>query len=204
VAGALHHLGVFMGSRLVGTHPSNPYGHWEDCDFLELNAALLDRRMTRQEWEEKIPRLIASRRKLGIPWGWKDPRTCHLLAQYLEFLDAPKFIRCVRCPEEIEASMARAYGHCGWTLQAARAVRECREAELDDYLPWYQTLSIDFNDLRLHRETTVRRIIQFCELALVTKAQFRATVNFIRPAAAQGDHARLSADLSNPSPLHAR
>lgn len=32
-----------MGSRLVPAHPSNPYGHWEDCDFVELDDALLRR-----------------------------------------------------------------------------------------------------------------------------------------------------------------
>ena len=184
VAGVLHHLGVFMGSRLVGAHPSNPYGHWEDYDFLEPNAALLDRKMATQEWERKVLSLIESRRQLGIPWGWKDPRTCHLLGRYLEFLDAPKFIRCVRSPREIEASMVRAYSHCGWTQQSARAVRRRREEELDAYLPWYQTLTIDFNDLRRHRETTVRRVIEFCGLALATKAQFRGAVNFVRPSAA--------------------
>jgi len=184
VAGVLHHLGVFMGARLVGAHPSNPYGHWEDCDFLGPNAALVDRKMTTQEWEKKVLALIESRRKLGIPWGWKDPRTCLLLGRYLEFFDAPKFIRCVRCPGEIEASMVRAYGHCGWTPQAARAVRVRREEELDAYLPWYQTLTIDFNDLRRHRESTLRRMMQFCGLPLVTKAQFLRAVNFVRPIAA--------------------
>jgi hypothetical protein len=152
--------------------------------IFELNAALIGRKIATEEWEKKVLSLIESRRKLRIPWGWKDPRTCHLLGRYLEFLDAPKFIRCVRSPGEIEASMVRAYSYCGWTQQAARAVRLRREEELDAYLPWHQTLTIDFNDLRRHRETTVRLMIAFCGLAHATKAQFRVAVNFVRPSAA--------------------
>lgn len=170
-----------MGDRLVGAHPSNPYGHWEDRDFLDPNAALLNGKLNTVEWRRLVGSVINNRRQSGVPWGWKDPRTCNLLSQYLEFFTAPKFIRCVRTAEEIEASMVRAYGHCGWTPEGSKAVRLCREQELDLYLPWYDTLAVDFDDLRSNRQKAVGQIGQFCELPNLTRARIQRAVDFVRP-----------------------
>jgi hypothetical protein len=181
VAGVLHHLGVFIGSRLVGADVSNPYGHFEDCDFLELNAAVLKQALSRAEWAGRVQRLIEKRRALGVPWGWKDPRTCNLLWDYLEFFHDPKFVRCVRAPGQIEASIVRAYGERGWTSDQAYILRSRRERELDRYLPWYQTIEIDFDQLRQSREEIVRSLVKFCGLRDVAPARICSAVDFIRP-----------------------
>jgi len=34
-------LGVNMGDDLLGTHPSQPHGHWEDKEFYQLNQRIL-------------------------------------------------------------------------------------------------------------------------------------------------------------------
>lgn len=88
VAGVLHHLGVFMGERLIPAHETNPYGHWEDADFVRVNEAfVMQDRMTAEEWSGAVAELIKKRRALGRQWGWKDPRTCQLLPQYLKFFE---------------------------------------------------------------------------------------------------------------------
>lgn len=181
VAGVLHHLGVFMGERLLGAHPTNPHGHWEDCEFLDLNVALLRQGLTRLQWAEGIQQLVEKRRARGIPWGWKDPRTCDLLRNYLEFFNDPKFVRCVRDPALIEASVVKAYGGNGWTPADAHAMRVRRERELDRYLPWYKTLEVDFEQLRANREETVRSLLKFCELDDVKEATLRSAIQFIQP-----------------------
>jgi hypothetical protein len=181
VAGVLHRLGVFMGSRLVGANPTNPQGHWEDAEFVELNVLHLHNRIEHTEWAVEIEQLADRRRALGRPWGWKDPRTCNLLRQYLELFDNPKFIRCVRDPDEIESSIVKAYGDRGWTLDLARSLREGREEQLDQYLPWYQVVEVDFDCLRQHRESTVQALIEGCGLTGVTKEKVRAAVESIRP-----------------------
>jgi hypothetical protein len=180
VAGVLHHLGVFMGLRLVAAHASNPYGHWEDCDFLELNVAFLNLTIARSEWEKGIRQLIKRRNALQIPCGWKDPRTCNLLRDYLEFFDNPKFIRCIRSAAQIEASIVRAYGENGWTPTDAHVLRVRREQELDQYLPRYNTFEVDFTELRTDRRKIVESLVQFCGLAEVTAQQIRSAINSVR------------------------
>ena len=90
VANVLHHLGVHMGDRLLGPNEWNPYGHWEDLDFFELNAELL--KAAGGDWAhppaagviEEVGRwfmpemrhLVRWKASQGRQvWGWKDPRT---------------------------------------------------------------------------------------------------------------------------------
>lgn len=164
VAGVLHQLGVFMGWRLVGPDRTNPHGHWEDCEFIWLNGALLNRNIKPTEWASAIDGLAIKRRALRVPWGWKDPQTCNLLPHYLDIFNDPRFLRCVRDHKEIESSIVRAYGHLGWTMTEARVLRDQRERELDRYLPWYKTMTIEFGHLRSFKEETVRAVAAFCNL----------------------------------------
>jgi hypothetical protein len=180
VAGVLHRLGVFMGSRLVGADRTNPHGHWEDAEFVQLNAMRLGKRIEHAVWASGIEKLAYTRRALGRPWGWKDPRTCNLLRDYLELFDNPKFVRCVRDPDAIESSILRAYGDRGWTPAQARSLRETRDAQLERYLSWYETLEIKFERLRRNREGTVRVLAEFCGLADVTEDRMQEAVGFIR------------------------
>lgn len=184
VTGVLHHLGVFVGSNLVAGDATNPWGHFEDCDFLNLNVSFLNKKLSRDEWDSRVQQLIDERRALGRPWGWKDPRTCNLLRLYLNFFNDPKFVRCVRSADRIEDSVLRAYGDRGWTLEDAHEMRVRREQELDRYLPWYQTIEIDFDHLRRNREQTVASLIEFCGLGRVPADKLAASIEFIRPLAA--------------------
>ena len=184
VTGVLHHLGVFVGSILLAADATNPWGHFEDCDFLHLNASFLNQKLSRDEWTSRVQQLIDDRRALGRPWGWKDPRTCNLLRLYLNFFSDPKFVRCVRSAERIEDSVVRAYGDRGWTFEDAHQMRVRREQELDRYLPWYQTIEIDFDQLRNNRELAVASLIEFCDLGPVPADRMADSIDFIRPSAA--------------------
>jgi len=79
-----------MGDRLLGPNEWNPYGHWEDLDFFELNAELL--KAAGGDWAhppaagviEEVGRwfmpemrhLVRWKASQGREvWGWKDPRT---------------------------------------------------------------------------------------------------------------------------------
>ena len=167
-----------MGSRLVPSDATNPYGHWEDYEFVKLNSAFLTGRITHSKWESNIRKLIECRVALGIPWGWKDPRTCDLLRDYLEFFDDPPFIRCIRSATQIEASIIKAYG---WTPTNARLGRLRREQELDRYLPRRNTLEVNFTELRTDRRSIVESLVQFCGLGGATEQHIVSAINFIRP-----------------------
>jgi len=182
VAGLLHTLGVFMGSSFYPAHATNPYGHWEDLEFLEPNDLFVMKgQISEQEWREKVTAVIARRAAMGTPWGWKDPRTSRLVRKYLELVPQARFLRCRRDREAIVDSFLRAYGNHGWTEPVARRVIEVREGALDKELPANRTLNIDFDELRRDRDTWVRQIIEFAGLPPVSSDQFLAAVEFIRP-----------------------
>src|SRR5687767_12826738 len=41
VSELLNRAGLFLGDDLIGAHPTNPYGHFEDRDFTRFHDALL-------------------------------------------------------------------------------------------------------------------------------------------------------------------
>ena len=99
---------LFVGNNLLGANPSNPYGHFEDLEFLAINRSILDSNST--DWQTKTnvtavikneaydlaSNLIAKRDTLFNIWGFKDPRTCLLLDFWHSLLSNPKYIVCLR------------------------------------------------------------------------------------------------------------
>lgn len=102
VAQGLHEAGVYMGDRLLGAHASNPQGHWENMDFLELHIQLLseaggtwksppDDAALEKAWKkntENIQQVLTQTQTdaNGRAWGWKDPRTVLFAKQYIKML----------------------------------------------------------------------------------------------------------------------
>jgi hypothetical protein len=128
-----------MGLRLLGPHPSNPRGHFEDEDFLALHRAILGElddagAVIPGRWRypcaEFAPHAVAYRaliddRSRQPLWGLKDPRLCHLLPRFLECYDGPLRVVCV---ERDAAAVARSL-HAReqvtdprFTLDAARLI----------------------------------------------------------------------------------
>jgi hypothetical protein len=100
VASLCQAMGVNVGDELLGAHPSQPYGHFEDVDFYHLNQRILHRLgckwdnpptiehvvKHRDAWHTTAVQLM--RRKSGSQlWGWKDPRTCLTLPIYWPIRD---------------------------------------------------------------------------------------------------------------------
>jgi hypothetical protein len=123
VSGVLNRLGVDMGEDLPGRQISNPLGHFEDGDFLDLNTRILalaggswDNPPSEQEilsvgesLSGEIKNLIYRRRQ-SYPdksWGWKDPRTSLTIRLYLPYLNNPFMIWCQRDPGEIARSLEK-------------------------------------------------------------------------------------------------
>jgi hypothetical protein len=103
--------GVELGEALIGPLPSNPYGHFEDLAFVELHERALARSWKHPRFSEKergaARQLVAERRARGIPWGWKDPRTCFFLSQWAELLPEAVFVLLFREPLQVVDSMCR-------------------------------------------------------------------------------------------------
>lgn len=110
VAGILHHLGVFMGSKFDESTSHNKSGYWEDLEFknfhkkMELSSF---NENDRKNYEE----LIISRQDNFKSWGLKDPLLCLFLNEFLNNLHDVKIIVCDRDQEKISQSMCKVLGY---------------------------------------------------------------------------------------------
>lgn len=114
-ASLLGRCGVDLGTNLLGAGPGNPRGHFEDTEILRIHDDFLRERCgTSYPVEapgpppvgvvEALRDLVAIRTGL---WGFKDPRTCHLLPTWESLLPDARFVFVVRHPLEVVASLLR-------------------------------------------------------------------------------------------------
>jgi hypothetical protein len=161
VAGILHHLGVFMGDRFVPANDTNKYGHWEDKDFHDTNAAFMNANITERQWHYNIKKITIDRRALMRPWGFKDPRTCDLLDLYKIYYPNPRIIWCKRNLDDVVASMKKAYG---WKQQEAMALIKRREDNIERFiLNTHCPYTVNFEQLINDKKSAVDGIQGFVQ-----------------------------------------
>jgi hypothetical protein len=75
----------------------------------------------------------------------------------------------------------KAYGD-RWDRAEAHSLRVRRETALDQYLPWYKTIEVDFERLRRNRAEGVASLITFCEIESAAGWRRRAAAEFVQPS----------------------
>ena len=131
VASMLQALDVDMGEIMFGANATQPFGHYEDMDFLGLsNQLLADHGGT---WDnppeldygefrpdvvmltamKKNPELANREPREGEWWGWKDPRSCLTIGFYHQYLDNPHYIVVDRDVDAIVDSLEWREGKAG-------------------------------------------------------------------------------------------
>ena len=115
----LESAGLFVGDRLLGSNLSNPKGHFEDLDFVELHQNILrSQGVCSQGWTDNTSmeiqpeyfntaRNILSRKDNYPVWGWKDPRTTLFLDFWSSLIPHAKYIFVYRSPWEVVDSLFR-------------------------------------------------------------------------------------------------
>lgn len=113
----LHRAGLFVGDDLLGAMPSNPYGHFEDREVLEIHRQILDDHgqgwqvdqptsfhISATQWERM--RAFAHKRMAAHRnWGFKEPRVCLFLGAWKYLLPEARFLVIYRDPGECVRSM---------------------------------------------------------------------------------------------------
>jgi hypothetical protein len=122
----LHHAGICMGTELYEDRTTNPYGHYEDVEFLTLQRRELARAfdgedylvhrdfVPSEEFLEGARRLLEARRsEFGSrSWGWKDPRTTLFLDEWKRLEPDLLVVALVREPRRVVDSLcARLRGY---------------------------------------------------------------------------------------------
>jgi hypothetical protein len=109
--------GLFVGDDLLGSLPTNPYGHFEDREVLQIHRDILERHGYDWQWDVTYPffigedhwhrmRRFARRRELAHDtWGFKDPRVCLFMGAWKYLLPDAKFVIVYRDPGECVRSL---------------------------------------------------------------------------------------------------
>jgi hypothetical protein len=119
VASLFAGAGVHVGTRLIGASRGNDRGHWEDLDFYELHARILEANGVGNEGFSCAADLIVppplrdqavaviAAKAAATPWGWKDPRTTLFLDFWRSLLPEAVFVFVFRSPWEVADSLFR-------------------------------------------------------------------------------------------------
>lgn len=119
LAELLHRGGLFVGEELLGALPSNPYGHFEDREVVDLHDAVLaDNGVNWQITEPFVPRVepdhwerlrdfVARRAAAHRRWGFKDPRVCLFLELWNHVASDMRVVVTYRSPAECVWSLER-------------------------------------------------------------------------------------------------
>ncbi len=115
----LHRAGLFLGYELLEANPSNPYGHFEDREIVDLHQQILaDNERTWLVGEPFLPvvnparwrrmRQIVERRNTGHGlWGFKDPRVCTFMMLWKYLLPDAKALLVYRHFSESTSSLGK-------------------------------------------------------------------------------------------------
>lgn len=100
----LQRAGLFLGYELLEALPSNPYGHFEDRDMVDLHGQVLaDNEQTWMVGEpllavigpkrwQRMRALVERRNSEHGLWGFKDPRACLFLGAWKYLLPDAKVL----------------------------------------------------------------------------------------------------------------
>lgn len=176
VAGLLREVGVDMGRNLIGKTFSNPTGHYENAEFVELNDRILlaaggdaNHPPLPQEIERVKTAFIKDIRSLiqrsqKALWGWKDPRTALTLSLYLPFLENPFFILCRRDIESIAASLEK---RSAVPFQEGVRLAQLYEKRIETALnshEEYPRLEIAYEELLKNPAGVIQTLIAFLDI----------------------------------------
>ena len=176
VAYWLQTCGLHLGEKLLASDFSNPKGHFEDIDFLNLHKEILiDNGYSPTGLEEDIHLNISEyyRRKMEFlvkfknsfreEWGWKDPRTCLMISEYVNLLPDALYLIVYRDYREVVSSLIRRdltriekkMAHKNWWKRFKFSLQKQKKSQnyITQYANYYlnicnqyQLKSIDFLD----------------------------------------------------------
>jgi hypothetical protein len=185
VARILGKCGLYIGEpeQLVPATVTNPEGHFEHVDFLNLNKAVLvallgswKRPPRRLAWRVLGRRLaplrddaavLIRRMERGSPWAWKDPRTSLTLPFWLPLLPDLRVVVCVRDPLSVARSLE---ARDGLSTRAGLKLWEAYNREVVRAAPPGRTVVTQYEAYFADPEREIRAVAKLLELPVSAHA----------------------------------
>jgi len=184
VAGVLHHLGIFMGERLMGSQKGNPKGHFEDLEFWTLHEQIIgdwkDPKPNFEPYRQAYRALVEKREREHQVWGIKDPRLCFTFPLLAEYVTGARPILVIRDVGAIIRSLVQRRGALDddMTFEKARKITlhylDTRAKTMASFRG--PALYLEYDTLVEQPEQTVGLIARFCDVPVT-----QAAVDFVDP-----------------------
>jgi len=113
----LQRAGLFLGYELLEALPSNPYGHFEDREVVDLHQQMLYNNertwlvdepflpvVNESHWQ-KMRQVVERRNTEHRLWGFKDPRACLFIMLWKYLLPGMKILLVYRHFSEVTRSL---------------------------------------------------------------------------------------------------
>jgi hypothetical protein len=181
VAGALHHLGVYLGDEhdLRGPDGANPLGYWELPEISALNERVLavvgsaeGSSPFDQSWEDSVEleeledqaRTLLRDRFAGVPkWGWKDPRNLLTLPFWQRLVEGMRYVICIRNPVDVAQSLRATQG-TGSSLEPQMAEWVWSTALVLERTSGSPRVIVDYDDFLAEPEQEIASLARFVDL----------------------------------------
>lgn len=181
-AGLLARLGVNMGWDLRPADIRNPWGYFEDREFLDLNRRILaeaggnsvrpprrrDILNQRDRFEDEIADIVRRRDLSSAAWGWKTTTTCLTLELFLPHLTQPRAVVILRNPLAVARSQVAFSSGQLQHLDALRLVASyiTRLLETIERNPRIPVAYLSYEELVEKPQETAERLATFLELPI--------------------------------------
>ncbi|MDL1970808.1 MAG: sulfotransferase [Candidatus Desulfofervidaceae bacterium] len=191
-SGILKILGVNIGKNLMGPHWSNPFGHFENWEFVKLNDQILEAAGGSWNRPPEKENILAQKERFSLQirnliqrekseiWGWKDPRTSLTIELYLPYLENHYFVVCYREPLNIAKSLKRRDGMEIDEGLRLTAIYNQRIKEFFEKYPDLKRIDLFYEDIVTNPDKWLKILIDFLEIK-PTKAQFQEALSFVSP-----------------------
>jgi hypothetical protein len=172
----LSYAGYYMGeeSDMMKSNQYNLTGYFENQRVVDLNDKILEHfegswidpfsflknYRTSEVFAQEIQTLITEFSRHNH-FALKDPRFCLTLPEWIDFLDHPKMLVCVRHPDEVAQSIL-SRDHI--PLQVSLSVREIYYSTLYEVLQNQEYFQLDYNLLLKDPEPVLKNLFTFLDL----------------------------------------
>ncbi|MFX0186842.1 MAG: sulfotransferase family protein [Candidatus Hodarchaeota archaeon] len=191
ISGVLSILGLNIGDIIKGRYEYNPFGYFEDQNFLKLNNEILksagghpfdppDEKsilIQAEKFKEEIEKILKNKPEL---WGWKDPRTSLTIELYLPYLTNAYFIVCHRKPEEVAESLYRKYK---MDFEKSLKIKKIYDLRIENFFskfPELKRIDLYYNKIIENPMESLKKIGDFLNIEITDK-QYKESLKFILP-----------------------